>query len=311
VNEFTFPDGAMGWFELRFVPVPAGACVLSLDITNARRAEAAAARSESQLRHAQKMEVAGRLASGVAHDFNNLLSIVLSYAELALSELGEEDPLREALEEIQGAGVRASSLTRQLLTMGRRQLWHPRAVALHDIVDGMANMLARAVGEKVGLRVSSSSSESVLVDPGAIEQVVLNLALNARDAMPTGGRLTVETGDVGPDDELGSHDTVSRPFDYMLLKVTDTGAGMTPAVQAKAFEPFFTTKDAERGSGLGLSMVLGIIEQHGGHIHIDSAPGRGTTVRVYLPRAEQSGAVPLPSRLSGCPRDESPGHIPQ
>ncbi len=295
-NEFTFPDGSKGWFELRFVPVPEGACVLSLDVTDRKRAAEMLARTEEQLRHAQKMEAVGRLAGGVAHDFNNLLSVVLSYAGMILGDLQEDDPLRADLAEIQVAGERAAQLTRQLLAFSRQQVLTPKIVDLNQAVGAMEKMLGRLVGADVEVTVLPASGlGKVKVDPGQVEQVLMNLVVNARDAMPRGGKLTIQTKNVDLDEGYARDHLGVQPGPYVMLAVTDTGAGMDRATQTRVFEPFFTTKDSGKGTGLGLATVFGIVKQSGGHIWLYSEPGKGTTFRVYLPRVDGAGEL-IPSQ---------------
>jgi two-component system cell cycle sensor histidine kinase/response regulator CckA len=295
-NEFTFPDGSKGWFELRFVPVPEGVCVLSLDITAKKRSEAELARTENQLRHAQKMEAVGRLASGVAHDFNNLLSVILSYTGLLLADLKADDPLREDLGEIHRAGLRAADLTRHLLTFSRQQVIQPRVVDLSQVVAGMEKMLRRLLGADVELtRLPARSLGKIRADAGTIEQVLLNLVVNARDAMPAGGKLTIETKNVELDAGYARSHVEVEPGPYVMVALSDTGIGMDPETQARIFEPFYTTKDQGKGTGLGLSTVYGIVKQSGGHIWVYSEPGAGTTFKLYFPRID-GVAVAEPSQ---------------
>ncbi len=297
-NEFSYPDGATGWFELRFIPVPEGVCILSLDISDRKRSEAALERTEAQLRHAQKMEAVGRLAGGVAHDFNNILSAVLSYTSLVLDDLPANDPLREDIEEIEQAGQRGAELTKQLLAFSRQQVLAPRAVDVNQILGAIENMLRRLLGADVELTLLPAPAVGTIVaDPGAVEQILLNLAVNARDAMPSGGKLTIETRNVELDEEYARDHLGVKPGPYVMLAVSDTGTGMDKETQARIFEPFFTTKDKDKGTGLGLSTIFGIIKQSAGHIWLYSEPGSGATFKIYLPRVEsepEDGATPPP-----------------
>ena len=247
---------------------------------------------EEQFRQSQKMEAVGRLAGGVAHDFNNLLTIIAGYCELALDRLGEGDPLRDYLEEISHAGARAAALTGQLLAFSRRQLLAPAVIDLNQVLAEMEKMLGRLIGENIELLIHADPDLwHVKVTPGQIEQVAMNLAINARDAMPQGGKLTIATGNVELDENyVGTH-SEARPGKYVKVSVSDTGCGMDSAVRERAFEPFFTTKGIDQGTGLGLSTVYGIVTQSGGHIELDSAPGMGTTVTIYIPGNRDSAAI--------------------
>jgi PAS domain S-box-containing protein len=253
-------------------------------------------RLEEQLAQAQKMEAIGMLAGGVAHDFNNLLAVIGSYGELALEDLRPEDPLRSDLEELLAATRRAASLTGQLLAFTRRQVVQPRPLNLNDTVANVERMLRRIVGEDIELITRLSPSLAMVrADPGHIEQIVMNLAANARDAMPGGGRLTIATSSTALTREYAAMHPDATPGAGVLLSVTDTGTGMDSATQKRIFEPFFTTKDVGKGTGLGLSTVYGIVQQNGGHIMLESALGHGTTFKIHFPQIAGSSAIDEPA----------------
>jgi len=272
---------------------------------------------EQQLRQAQKMEAVGRLAGGIAHDFNNILTAITGYADLLLEDLGPKDPRRQDAEEIHRAADRAAGLTRQLLAFSRQQVLQPRVVDVNKLVSELEKMLRRLLGEDVKLATALSPIVGrVRADPGQLEQVIMNLAVNARDAMPTGGKLTIETADVRIDGANAGDHYPAPPGDYVMLAVSDTGTGMDPETQAHLFEPFFTTKEKGKGTGLGLATVYGIVKQSGGFIWVSSTLGAGSTFKIYLPRvdaaaepiagAEASNRVPRGSETVLVAEDEAP-----
>jgi two-component system cell cycle sensor histidine kinase/response regulator CckA len=267
-----------------------------------KRAEEALRNTEEQLRQAQKMEAVGRLAGGVAHDFNNLLSVILSYASLVLSDEEINEETREAVTEMQKAGVRAADLTRQLLAFSRHQVVTTQILDVNSVLVGMDKMLKRILGEDVELvTLTAPRLAKIRADRGRIEQVVMNLVVNARDAMPHGGNLTVATHDATLDD-AGASPVVAKAGPYVVLSVRDNGVGMDEATKARIFEPFFTTKPLGKGTGLGLSTVFGIVQQCGGTIRVVSERGAGATFEVYLPAVaetqtrEANPSTPLPLR---------------
>ena len=277
-NEFIFPDDTKGWFELRFEPVPMGVFILSIDITQRKR-------MEEQLQQAQRLESIGRLAGGISHDFNNELCVILNYAELISDQFAPDTPAREDLQEIVNAGNRAAALTRQLLAFSRRQVLQPEIISLNDVLNNLKGMLHRLLGEDIALRVSLADDLGrIKADPGQIEQVIMNLAVNARDAMPEGGRLFMETTNVELDEQYSAKHFSVKPGSYVVLAVSDSGCGMDEATRARVFDPFFTTKTHGKGTGLGLSTVFGIVAQSRGSIWVYSELGQGTTFKIYFPR---------------------------
>ncbi|HWP48778.1 MAG TPA: GAF domain-containing protein [Candidatus Limnocylindrales bacterium] len=279
-------DGPHTYISIKFplfdaLGVPYGICGISTDITERKKLE-------EQFRQSQKMEAIGRLAGGVAHDFNNLLTIIMGYNDLLLRQISHLDPIRKDLEEIKKAGERAISLTRQLLAFSRKQILQPQVLNLNVILTDMNKMLRRLIGEDIDLIIIPDPTlGSVKADPGQIEQVIMNLAVNARDAMPQGGRLIIETANVELDETYAHGHMGVQAGPYVMLAVSDTGSGIDKETQSRLFEPFFTTKEQGKGTGLGLSTVYGIVKQSGGNIWVYSEPGQGTTFKVYLPRVEE------------------------
>ena len=269
------------------------------DISGRKQVELTQRETERQLRAAQKLEAVGRLAGGVAHDFNNIVGVILSYTTLAVEDLRPEDPLRADLEEVEKAARRAAALTRQLLAFSRRQILETESIDLNEVIDGLARMLGRLIGEDIQLDLRrEDGAATTRADRGQIEQVIMNLLINARDAMPDGGTITMSTRSVVMDA------AAAAPLDvpagaYVELRVADDGCGMDSATLARVFEPFFTTKEPGRGTGLGLAMVDGIVRQSGGGVGVDSTPGVGTTFRDLLPWDDgEADGVSRPSAAS-------------
>ena len=248
------------------------------------RQQADQKRLEDHLRQSQKMEAIGQLAGGIAHDFNNLLTAILGYSQILLDRLSEDDPTRFEISEIEAAAKRAARLTRQLLALSRKQVLQPEVLELNAMVGKLQNMLRRLIREDIALSTHLCPELGrIKADPGQLEQIIVNLVVNARDAMPTGGNLTIGTANVDLDQLYADAYPEVRPGRYVALTVSDSGMGMDTATQVRIFEPFFTTKEEGKGTGLGLSTVFGIVKQSNGHITVDSQPGKGTTIKVYLP----------------------------
>ncbi|HPM75598.1 MAG TPA: PAS domain S-box protein [bacterium] len=286
-----WPDGRDVRFEL------------ATDVTDLRSAENDRLKLEEQLQQAMKMEAIGRLAGGVAHDFNNLLTGITGYTELLLSTLNDNDPIHGTLQEIKKAGDRAAALTSQLLAFSRKQIINPKIVDLNDLVSDSANMLKRLIGEDIELRfIKGEDLGRVKVDPHQLEQVLVNLAINARDAMENGGELTIETANVSIDREYAEQHVDAKVGEYVMISVSDNGNGMSPEVLAHLFEPFFTTKEKGKGTGLGLSMIYGIVKQNDGFITVYSEVDTGTVIKVYLPRVQGEIEAARPKFVDVLPR---------
>ncbi|MDX1631536.1 MAG: response regulator [Thermoanaerobaculia bacterium] len=281
------PDGSRLWVLVSATPVYdedgryEGSLAMVADLTEHRKLE-------EQVREAQKLDAVGRLAGGVAHDFNNVLSVIVGYGEMLLDQLPETGTARKQLGRVLEAAGRAERLIQQLLAVGRKQISRPRVTDLSSLLGEMEELIRRHVGEAVDLRISRPDSPApVLVDRGQMEQVVINLVSNARDAMPGGGKLTLEVQTAHLDEEYRRRRPGVEPGEHVMLAVSDTGQGMDEETRSHAFEPFFTTKDPGKGTGLGLASVHGIVRQSGGHVWLYSEPGRGTTIKIYLPRTEE------------------------
>jgi len=285
----TCKDGSKKIVRFITVQLETGEYLMSCeDITLIQRAEEEKAVLAEQLRQSQKMEAIGRLAGGIAHDFNNLLTVIRGYSQLSLMDVKEDEKLRGNLDEIQKATQRASDLTHHLLAFSRRQIMEMKILDLNTLLKDLDKMLHRVIGEDIELTyLLSDDIGKVRVDPGQMEQVILNLAVNARDAMPSGGKLTIETSNAELDEAYAHTHIGSKPGRYVMMSVSDTGLGMSPEVRERAFEPFFTTKEKGKGTGLGLSTCYGIVKQSGGNIWAYSEPGRGTTFKIYLPWVEE------------------------
>lgn len=298
---FRRPDGVVTWVfgqataELDNGGEHVGYVGTITDITELRRLE-------ERLRLSERLEAVGQLAGGIAHDFNNLLTAIKGYGEFLLEDLDAEDTRRHDLKEMLNAADRAAALTRQLLAFSRKQALEPRVLNLNEVVRGIENMLRRLIGEHIALSTALDPELGrVRADPGQIEQVIVNLAVNARDAMPDGGKVLIESANVALDEEyLSKHDVV-LPGRYVMLGISDTGQGMDEATESRMFEPFFTTKEIGKGTGMGLATVYGIVKQSEGYIWVYSEPGHGTTFRVYLPRVDAPAEMPEGRKPLGPP----------
>jgi signal transduction histidine kinase len=254
---------------------------------------------ESHIRQIQKMEAVGNLAGGVAHDFNNILTTILGYSQMMTMKLSEDDSLWKMADSIHHAGLKASSLTQQLLAFSRKQVLEMKVINLNNIVEDMIKMLGRLIGEDIMMKTYLSDRIGhIMADSSQVGQILMNLVINARDAMPEGGRLTIETGDIFIDEQYIMRHKYFNPGRYSMLSVTDTGVGISPELRDKIFEPFFTTKEQGRGTGLGLATVYGIVKQHNGYIHMYSEPGHGTCFKIYFPMAKGEAAVQIRSEVS-------------
>jgi two-component system cell cycle sensor histidine kinase/response regulator CckA len=296
-------DGTEKWVNYNKSPIQnqagqtTGEVLVLRDITERRQAEETLQRTEAQLLQAQKMEAVGRLAGGVAHDFNNLLTAIIGYSQLLQSQLEPNSSMRHDIDEICKAGQRAAALTTQLLAFSRKQVLQPKILDLNNIVANTSKMLSRLIGEDIRFRTTLDPGlKQVKADPGQMEQVLMNLAVNARDAMPDGGSLSIETANVYLDDRYAEQHVDVQPGHHIMLAVSDNGCGMDSKTMAKIFEPFFTTKEQGKGTGLGLATVYGIVKQSGGHLWVYSEPDKGTTFKVYLPQAENE-STPLEAAL--------------
>ncbi|HLJ15287.1 MAG TPA: ATP-binding protein [Bryobacteraceae bacterium] len=276
--------------------------IVSRDITERKQTEELLRRRDEQLRQSQKMEAVGRLSGGIAHDFNNLLGVIIGYSESIEYRLTANDPLRKSAEEIRKAGERAASLTHQLLAFSRQQVLQAQILDLNLLVTDMGMMLKRLIGMHIELSTSLEPELALVkAEQSQIEQVIVNLAVNARDAMPDGGKLSIETSNLQVDEKLASSFTFLQPGSYVLLTVRDTGVGMDSETRRHIFEPFFTTKGPGKGTGLGLATVYGVVKQSGGGVTVESEPGKGSTFKIFLPRTQESAVETVPVETASQP----------
>jgi len=273
---------------------------VSIDLTDRRSLE-------EQFRQSQKMDAVGRLAGGIAHDFNNLLTVIRLNTEIIIEGLDPSDPRADDVKQIRSAADRASTLTRQLLAFSRKQILQPRVLDLNTVVTSVEPMLRRLIGEDITISAAPGARGYVVADPGQLEQVLVNLVVNARDAMPQGGRISIETMNAELDENYSSEHSPVIPGRYIALAVGDTGVGMDKDTKEHAFDPFFTTKEAGKGTGLGLATVYGIVKQSGGYVWIYSEPGLGSTIKVYLPEVSAAAAFTSAGEITGPPKTAARG----
>lgn len=299
-NEFTYPDGKRGVFELQFIPSPEGVMIFSLDATEEHARTERLRRTEERLNHVQRLEAVGRLASAVTHDFNNLLHVILTNSELATLELPSGTLAREYVDEIAAATRRASELTGQLLGFARKQVLAPRELDVNELVRGVEPMIRRLAGRDVTLTIDLHPDLGrIRADRSQLEQALLNLVVNARDAMPSGGSLRVATGHSELDEAHAALHPPARSGEYVTIAVTDSGTGMDAETRARIFEPFFTTKPEGQGTGLGLATVYGTVSQMGGTVWVYSQVGKGTTFRLFMPRIDAAATSSDDAALAG------------